>query len=181
VVLIKQNRLARIEKQRAHLDLQLNLLTEQKTTKLIDPEELRNDLSMVKNRHDPASAALQKPTDPHMVLAALDEQHETKRDQQVSDRPRRTAKEMNDSDLLDNDVRSAQSSAHSRACRICLTQNAESYFLEERNCELLELGNSRHALPAFRFPVFESKNQHCVPEILKWSRQNLRKLHSAAY
>jgi uncharacterized membrane protein len=78
VVLIKQNRLTRIEKQRAYLDLQLNLLTEQKTTKLIDPiEELRNDLPMVKNRHDPASAALQKPTDPRMVLAAPDEQHET--------------------------------------------------------------------------------------------------------
>ena len=78
VVLIKQNRLAKIEEQRAHLDLQLNLLTEQKTTKLIDLiEELRNDLPMVKNRHDAASAALQKPTDPHMVLAALDEQRET--------------------------------------------------------------------------------------------------------
>jgi len=78
VVLIKQNRLARIEEQRAHLDLQLNLLTEQKTTKFIDLiEELRNDLPMVKNRHDAASAALQKPTDPHMVLAALDEQRET--------------------------------------------------------------------------------------------------------
>jgi len=78
VVLIKQNRLTRIEKQRAYLDLQLNLLTEQKTTKLIDPiEELRNDLPMVKNRHDAASAALQKPTDPHMVLASLDEQRET--------------------------------------------------------------------------------------------------------
>ena len=58
VVLIKQNRLAKIEEQRAHLDLQLNLLTEQKTTKLIDLiEELRLDLPMVKNRHDPEAAA----------------------------------------------------------------------------------------------------------------------------
>ena len=78
VVLIKQNRLAKIEEQRAHLDLQLNLLTEQKTTKLIDLiEELRNDLPMVKNRHDPAAAAFQQPTDPKMVLDALDERRET--------------------------------------------------------------------------------------------------------
>ena len=78
VVLIKQNRLAKIEEQRAHLDLQLNLLTEQKTTKLIELiEELRRDLPMVKNRHDPASAAFQQPTDPHLVLAALDERRET--------------------------------------------------------------------------------------------------------
>jgi uncharacterized membrane protein len=77
VVLIKQSRLAKIEEQRAHLDLQVNLLTEQKTTKIIDLlEELRRDLPMVKNRHDPEAAALQQPTDPHLVLAALDEQRE---------------------------------------------------------------------------------------------------------
>lgn len=78
VVLIKQSRLAKIEEQRAHLDLQVNLLTEQKTTKIIDLlEELRRDLPMVKNRHDPEAAALQQPTDPHLVLAALDERRET--------------------------------------------------------------------------------------------------------
>ncbi len=78
VVLIKQSRLAKIEEQRAHLDLQVNLLTEQKTTKIIDLlEELRRDLPMVKNRHDPEAAVLQQPTDPHLVLAALDERRET--------------------------------------------------------------------------------------------------------
>jgi uncharacterized membrane protein len=78
VVLIKQNRLAKIEEQRAHLDLQLNLLTEQKTTKLIDLiEELRHDLPNVKNRHDPEAAAFQQPTDPQVVLAELDERRET--------------------------------------------------------------------------------------------------------
>jgi uncharacterized membrane protein len=77
VVLIKQSRLAKIEEQRAHLDLQVNLLTEQKTTKIIDLlEELRRDLPMVKNRHDPEAAALQEPTDPHLVLAAMNEQRE---------------------------------------------------------------------------------------------------------
>jgi uncharacterized membrane protein len=74
VVLIKQDRLATLEERRAHLDLQVNLLTEQKVTKLIDLiEELRRDLPMVKNRDDPNAAAFQQPTDPHQVLAALDE------------------------------------------------------------------------------------------------------------
>lgn len=78
VVLIKQNRLAKLEELRAHLDLQVNLLTEQKTTKLIDlMEELRRDLPMVKDRHDPEAAALQQPTDPQQVLAAIGEMRET--------------------------------------------------------------------------------------------------------
>ena len=86
VVLIKQNRLAKIEEQRAHLDLQVNLLTEQKTTKIIDLlEELRRDLPMVKNRHDPEAAALQQPTDPHLVLAALDERRGTEKRSQDAD------------------------------------------------------------------------------------------------
>jgi uncharacterized membrane protein len=78
VVLIKQNRLAKLEELRAHLDLQVNLLTEQKSTKLIDLiEELRRDLPMVKNRHDPAAAVMQQPTDPQQVLAAIDEMRVT--------------------------------------------------------------------------------------------------------
>jgi uncharacterized membrane protein len=78
VVLIKQNRLAKLEEQLAHLELQVNLLTEQKVTKIINlMEELRRDLPMVKDRHDPEAAAFQQPTDPHVVLAALDEQGET--------------------------------------------------------------------------------------------------------
>ena len=80
VVLIKQNRLAKLEELRAHLDLQVNLLTEQKTTKLIDlMEELRRDLPMVKDRHDPEAAAFQQPTDPQQVLAAIDEMRETEK------------------------------------------------------------------------------------------------------
>jgi uncharacterized membrane protein len=72
VVLIRQERLAKLEERREHLDLQVNLLTEQKTTKLIHLfEELRRDLPMVKNRHDPESEATQQPTDPHRVLAEI--------------------------------------------------------------------------------------------------------------
>jgi uncharacterized membrane protein len=73
VVLITQNRQAKLDSQRSHLDLQVNLLTEQKVTKLIHLlEELRRDLPMVKDRHDAVSAALQQPTDPAQVLSALE-------------------------------------------------------------------------------------------------------------
>jgi len=74
VVLIKQNRLAKLDEQRAHLDLKVTLLTEQKAAKLIDLlEELRRDLPNVKNRLDPEAAALQQSMNPDLVLAALDE------------------------------------------------------------------------------------------------------------
>ena len=77
IVLIKQNRFAKLEEQRAHLELQVNLLTEQKTTKLINlMEELRHDLPMVKNRYDAEAVALQQPTDTDLVLSAIDEWHE---------------------------------------------------------------------------------------------------------
>jgi uncharacterized membrane protein len=72
VVLITQNRQAALDDQRAHLDLQVNLLTEQKVTKLIHLiEELRRDLPMVENRHDPEAADLQQRTDTAQVLSAL--------------------------------------------------------------------------------------------------------------
>ena len=74
VVLTKQNRLAKLAQQRAHLDLKVMLLTEQKAAKLIDLlEELRRDLPNVKNRHDSDAVALQKSMNPELVLAALDE------------------------------------------------------------------------------------------------------------
>ncbi|HSY05953.1 MAG TPA: DUF1003 domain-containing protein [Steroidobacteraceae bacterium] len=72
VVLIGQRRQTRLSEQRAHLDLQINLITEQKVTKLIHLiEELRQDLPMVRDRHDPHASVLQKPTDAGRVLSAL--------------------------------------------------------------------------------------------------------------
>jgi hypothetical protein len=38
---------------------------------------LRHDLPNVTDRHDPEAVALQQPTDPEQVLAALDERRET--------------------------------------------------------------------------------------------------------
>ena len=74
VVLIKQNRMAKLGEQRAHLDLKVALLIEQKVAKLIDlVEELRRDLPNVSNRHDPSAVGMQQAMRPEEVLAALDE------------------------------------------------------------------------------------------------------------
>ncbi len=72
IVLIGQGRQSTLAEQRAHLDLQINLLTEQKVTKLIHLiEELRADLPGVRLRHDPHVSELKKPTDPAQVVSAL--------------------------------------------------------------------------------------------------------------
>jgi Predicted membrane protein len=74
VVLSRQSRLAKLAEQRAHLDLKVTLMTEQKTAKLIDlMEELRRDLPDVLNRHDPDAAVLQRAMSSDQVLATLDE------------------------------------------------------------------------------------------------------------
>jgi uncharacterized membrane protein len=74
IVLTKQNRLAKLEERRAHLDLKVTLLTEQKAAKLIDLlEELRRDMPNVRNRQDTEAESLQKSMKPDMVLATLDE------------------------------------------------------------------------------------------------------------
>ena len=77
VVLITQTRQGKLAEQRAQLDLQVNLLAEQKTAKLIALlEELRRDLPAVRNRHDAEAAAMEQSTDPHAILAALETVYE---------------------------------------------------------------------------------------------------------
>jgi uncharacterized membrane protein len=72
VILITQNRLNRVSERRMQLNLQVNLLVEQKVTKLIElVEELRCDIPSVADRHDSQAEAMKKPVDPHEVLAAL--------------------------------------------------------------------------------------------------------------
>jgi len=74
VVLARQNRLAGLAEKRAHLELKLNLLTEQKVAKLIHlVEELRRDLPNVPDRHDANAVAMQESMNPDAVLAALGE------------------------------------------------------------------------------------------------------------
>jgi uncharacterized membrane protein len=72
IVLIGQRRQSVVAEQRAHLDLQVNLLTEQKVTKLIHLiEELRADLPGVRARYDPHVSRLKKPADPAQLASAL--------------------------------------------------------------------------------------------------------------
>lgn len=74
VVLITQNRQARLAERRAQLDLQVNLLSEQKIAKVIAlMEELRRDIPSVKNRHDPEAEAMSEAADAHAVLDALED------------------------------------------------------------------------------------------------------------
>ncbi len=75
MVLATQNRQAKLIERRMHLDLQVNLLTEQKTAKLIELlEELRRDLPNVKNRRDSEAEVMQHSAEPLKVIAALEEQ-----------------------------------------------------------------------------------------------------------
>jgi uncharacterized membrane protein len=77
VILITQNRQTRHAEQRAQLDLQVNLLAEQKVAKLISlVEELRRDLPSVRDRVDKAAEAMEEPVDPHAVLSALEDMKE---------------------------------------------------------------------------------------------------------
>ena len=74
-VLIRQNRMAHLADQHTHLDLQVSLLTEQKTSKIISLlEELRRDMPEVADKADAEAASLDKPTDPQAVLGAIQNQ-----------------------------------------------------------------------------------------------------------
>lgn len=82
ILLVGQNRLAKLEQRRGELELQVNILTEQKTTTLIRlVEELRRDLPMVPDRHDADAATLQVPTDAKQILSALEEKERAAEDQ----------------------------------------------------------------------------------------------------
>ncbi len=73
-ILIKQNREEKLAQQRERLNLQINLLSEQKIAKIIAlVEELRQDLPNVKNRYDAEAEMMKEFTDPHAVTIALEE------------------------------------------------------------------------------------------------------------
>jgi len=73
IVLITQNRQTKQVERNAHLELQVNLLAEQRTAKIIALlEELRRDLPNVRNRVDPVAEALQQAVPPTAVSSALD-------------------------------------------------------------------------------------------------------------
>jgi uncharacterized membrane protein len=77
-VLIRQNRMAQMSEHRSHLDLQINLLTEQKVTKILElVDEMHRgmkDLHGVPPEHprEPMQE-MTKPADPHAILDAIKE------------------------------------------------------------------------------------------------------------
>ncbi len=77
MILSAENRQGKTQERQGQLDLQMNLLAEQKITKIVALiEELRRDLPSVKNRHDPEASIMQEATDPMAVLSALEEKLE---------------------------------------------------------------------------------------------------------
>jgi uncharacterized membrane protein len=75
-VLIAQAHQEKVEQERSHLTIQLNLVTEQKIAKLIAlVEELRTDLPNVKNRSDDEAEEMKQSIDPQAILEVI--QHNT--------------------------------------------------------------------------------------------------------
>jgi uncharacterized membrane protein len=76
-VLAAQNRQRRVADEHAQLDLQINLLAEQKVAKLVSLlEELRRDMPNVANREDLLAEAMTHAVDPHAVASAIKETRE---------------------------------------------------------------------------------------------------------
>lgn len=76
-VLIRQNRMAKLAEHRSHLDLQINLLTEQKVTKVLQlVDELRGEFTTLRGAPsgDAEVAELSKPADAEAILHAIKKQ-----------------------------------------------------------------------------------------------------------
>jgi uncharacterized membrane protein len=76
-VLIRQDRMARLAAHRAHLDLQINLLTEQKVTRILQMISDQQGLASHPVK-DPQSVDLTKPADPQALLAAIKSREDDK-------------------------------------------------------------------------------------------------------
>ena len=71
-VLIRQSRMAQVAEHRSHLDLQINMLTEQKVTKVLQiVDELQRELSALRKRPDAELEELSKPADTHALMHAI--------------------------------------------------------------------------------------------------------------
>ncbi|MFC0251564.1 DUF1003 domain-containing protein [Massilia consociata] len=76
-VLIRQNRMSKLANHHAHLDLQVNLMAEEKNSKIIQMlEELRRALPNVPNKVNQAAQELGKPTDTGAVLDIIEDEAE---------------------------------------------------------------------------------------------------------
>ena len=68
-VLIRQDRMAQLAEHRAHLDLQINMLTERKVTKVLElVDAFRRERSLPS---DAETGELIKPADPHALMSAI--------------------------------------------------------------------------------------------------------------
>jgi uncharacterized membrane protein len=77
-ILTTQNRVAKLTQQRAELDLQVNLIAEEKIAKLVALiEELRRDLPLVKDRKDSLAEAMAAAVDLDRVADELETIKET--------------------------------------------------------------------------------------------------------
>jgi uncharacterized membrane protein len=71
-VLIRQNRMSQGAEHRAHLDLQINLLSEQKVTMILQiVHELQRELTEMRGRPDSEVAEMTKPADAHALMHAI--------------------------------------------------------------------------------------------------------------
>jgi uncharacterized membrane protein len=92
MVLTTQNRQAQHAEQRAHLDLHVSLLVEQKVAKLVAlVEELRRDLPNVPDRKDSLADAMTRTVDPEAVISVL----EKRLDRSVPDTERAAERRRN--------------------------------------------------------------------------------------
>jgi len=74
VVVITQNRQGKVAERNAHIDLQVNLLVDQKAGKIIQLlEEMRTDSPTLRNRHDAEAQELQETFDPGHVASVIAE------------------------------------------------------------------------------------------------------------
>jgi uncharacterized membrane protein len=72
-VLIRQNRMSALADHHAHLDLQVNLLTEEKVSKVIEMlDALRRDLPTARQVDDREAREMAEPADPEAVLDAIE-------------------------------------------------------------------------------------------------------------
>jgi uncharacterized membrane protein len=73
-VLIRQNRMSKLADRNAHLDLQISLLADEKTSKIIAMlEEIRRDSPNLADKPDREAEALSEPADTTSVLEAIDQ------------------------------------------------------------------------------------------------------------
>lgn len=77
-VLIRQNRMQKLAQHHARLDLQVNLLTEEKTSKIIAMlEALRRDIPSIASEDDHEAKEMAQPADAKAVLDAIEDQAES--------------------------------------------------------------------------------------------------------